>query len=112
MQLLGVAVGLPVALLAPLPPLLSSMQNSAVRDAGWCPCMTVPCLCGAGGKGICREWGYVPGCPQCRVQGGWLLRPSGGEMSGSFAFAPCLDESAGCGEGAGRLLALISMLFK
>lgn len=72
--------------------------------------MTVPCLCGAGGKGICREWGYVPGCPQCGVQGGWLLRPSGGEMSGSFA--PCLDGSAGCGEGAGRLLALISMLFK
>lgn len=44
------------------------------------------------------------------MQGAWLLRPAGWEMSGSFA--PCLDGSAGCEEGAGRLLALISMLFK
>lgn len=37
-------------------------------------------------------------------QGGWLLSPPGGEMSGSFA--PCLDRSAGCGVGAGQVCLL------
>lgn len=92
------------------PPPIFPTELSGVPGAGQCHYVTVPCLCGVGGEGICREWGCVPGHPQCRVQGGWLLRPLGGGMSGSFA--PCLDRSAGCGEGAGCLLALISMLFK
>lgn len=60
-------------------------------------------------KGTGSEWGCEPS-PSAGA--GELAAETHRWGGGGGVFTPCLDSITGCGEGAGRLLALISMLFK
>lgn len=67
----------------------------------------------------CQRWGGTRGqaasgavSPSPAQDAGELAAETHRWGGGGDVFTPCLDSITGCGEGAGRLLALISMLFK